>query len=445
MIGRHRLLVLTVTGWLVCCAATAAQDQGAAAPAQDAPAGRGGVIAIVNADLHTMSPAGRIASATLLVRDGRIAALGPDVDVPPGAEVIDAKGQPVTPGLISSATHLGLVEVSAAEDTVDQSESGGRLGAAFDISRGLNFNSTLIPIARADGLTHGIVVPADSAGAPFSGSAAVVNTGTGVDLLERTGIGMFAAVSGETASGSGQSRSAQWIVLRQALAAARDLPAGKQAAGAAQSLQDYLDRADLEALRPVLSGAMPLVIRTRRESDIRQAVQLGEDFGIRIVLMEANEAWRAADLLAARQVPVIIDPSDNLPRRFDEIGSRLENAAILHRAGVPLAFYVSQINMSHNVGIELRLLAGLAVANGLPREAALEAMSSGAARIWNLADHIGVLERGRNADLVVWSGDPLEVTTAPVAVLIDGERVSLATRQTQLRDRYHPARGGPKE
>jgi imidazolonepropionase-like amidohydrolase len=318
---------------------------------------------------------------------------------------------------------------------VDRSGSGGRLGAAFDISRGLNFNSTLIPIARADGLTHGVVVPSDSAVAPFAGSGVVINTGIGADLSERGAIGMFAAVSGETTSGSGQSRSAEWIVLRQALAAARDLPAGRSAA---QSLQDDLDRADLEALRPVLAGSVPLVLRVKRESDVRQAVALGEDFGIRVILYEATEAWRAADLLAQHRVPVILDPTDNLPRRFDEIGARLDNAAILHRAGVPLAFFVGGINMSHNVGIELRQSAGIAVANGLPRDAALAAITSGAARIWGIDDHAGALAPGRIADLVIWSGDPLEVTSAPVAVLVDGRRAPLETRQTELRNRYHP-------
>jgi imidazolonepropionase-like amidohydrolase len=424
------LLLLALAGSVAACAPTPSKAQ-----ATSAATGQNTVIAIVNADVHTMAAAGRLQGATVLIRDGKIAAIGADIEVPAAAEVIDAAGGPVTPGLISSATQLGLVEVSSSADTVDRSGSGGRLGAAFDISRGLNFNSTLIPIARADGLTHGVVVPSDSAVAPFAGSGVVINTGIGADLSERGAIGMFAVVSGETTSGSGQSRSAEWIVLRQALAAARDLPAGRSAA---QSLQDDLDRADLEALRPVLAGSVPLVLRVKRESDVRQAVALGEDFGIRVILYEATEAWRAADLLAQHRVPVILDPTDNLPRRFDEIGARLDNAAILHRAGVPLGFFVGGINMSHNVGIELRQSAGIAVANGLPRDAALAAITSGAARIWGIDDHAGALAPGRTADLVIWNGDPLEVTSAPVAVLVDGRRAPLETRQTKLRNRYHP-------
>ncbi len=403
-----------------------------------APAQTGAdVVAIVDADAHTMSAAGRVTGATILIRGGRIVALGPDVEVPDGARVIDAAGGPVTPGLISSATHLGLVEVSSAQDTVDRSGSGGRLGAAFDVSRGLNFNSTLIPIARADGLTHGVVIPADSAGAPFAGSGALINVGEGTDLLERASIASFATVTGETTGGAGQSRSAEWIILEQALAAAGALD--NRRPRDAGSLEDHLDWLNLLALRPLLSGAMPLVIRAKRESDLRQAAALGARLGIRVIVLDGEQAWRAADLLAARGVAVILDPTANLPVRFDEIGSRLDNAALLHRAGVAIGFYVSGLNMSHNVGQELRLNAGVAVANGLPWEAALEAVTAGAARIWGIADHAGALEPGRAADLVVWSGDPFEVTTWPVAVLVDGAVVSLETRQKRLRERYLPA------
>lgn len=396
------------------------------------------VTVIVHADAHTLSVAGRIENATIVLRGGKIIAIGADVEIPAGAEVIDAAGNPVTPGLISSATQLGLVEVSSSQDTVDRSESGGRLGASFDIQYGLNFNSVLIPIARADGLTHGIVMPDDSAEQPFAGIGALINVGTHENLLERSGVAMYAGIEGAATGSPGQSRSAQWIVLRRALTEARDSGGDGRGSDSAAELGMALKRADLEALRPVLEGRTPLVIRTKRESDIRQAVALGRDFGIRVILYDANEAWRAAKLLAEHQVPVILDPADNLPSRFDEIGSRLDNAAILHEAGVPLALHTSAFHMSHNAGLELRQAAGIAVANGLPWDAALEALTAGAASIWGIGDHIGRLETGMAADLVIWSGDPLEVTTWPLTVMIDGELMPLETRQTRLRDRYLP-------
>lgn len=401
-----------------------------------------GTLVVINAQAHTMTSRGVIEGATIVVRDGRIEALGADVAVPAGVKVIDARGSIVTPGLFSSATQLGLVEVTSSQDTVDRSESAGRLGAAFDIQYGLNFNSTLIPVARADGLTHGIVLPSESSEAPFAGVGAMLKLGPGNGSLERASVAMFANLDSQSTSDAGRSRSADWIVLRNALAQARAQGRGRHRELAALDLEQSLSRADIQALGPVLAGSMPLVIRARRESDIRQAVALATEFGIRVIIYEGNEAWRVAGLLATHRIPVVLDPSANLPRRFDEIGSRLENAALLHEAGVPLGFFVAQLHMSHNAGLELRQVAGLAVANGLPWHAALEALTSGAASIWGADAHIGRLEPGRAADFVIWDGDPLEVTSMPTFVLLDGLEVSLDTRQKQLRDAYHPARAG---
>lgn len=419
--------------------AACAHTEGAPDTLAEAASEPGGGIAIINARAYTVADAGVIENATIVIDGGRIAAVGAGLAPPPGIEVIDAQGMRVTPGLLSSATQLGLLEVSSAQDTVDRSESAGTLGASFDVRYGLNFNSTLIPIARADGLTHGVIVPSASAQAPFAGSGAFVKLESSAEFLERPGIAMYANLDSSSTSAAGRSRSANWIVLRHALRLAREVGSSR---AAASSLDDALEQADVAALLPVLSGDMPLVIRARREADIRQAVALGEEFGIRVVLYDANEAWRAADLLAAHDIPIILDPTDNLPSSFDEIGSRLDNAALLHAAGVRLGLYVSELQMSYNAGLELRQVAGLAVANGLPWDAALEALTAGAARIWGVEEHVGSLVPGKAGDLVIWSGDPFEVTTAPVAVLIDGRRVSLDNRQKQLRDRYSPVSAG---
>ena len=394
------------------------------------------ITAITNADAHSMTPAGRMENATILLKDATILAIGPDIGVPDGARIIDAQGHTVTPGLIASATYLGLVEVGSSLDTDDRSASSEMLGASFDIRYGLNFNSVLIPVARADGLTHAVVMPSASSQTPFAGTGVLINTGIGDDLLERAGIAMFAGIDGPSSSQPGQSRSSEWIVLRRALARARALK--RSGGNSGPSLDAALRRADLEALHPVLDRSVPLVIRTQRESDIREAVALALDFDIRVVLYQADEAWRVAELLAEHKVPVILDPMANLPRRFDNIGARLDAAAILHRAGVPLALHSWEFQMSHNAGQELRQAAGIGIANGLPWEAALEALTAGAARIWGVEDHIGALEAGMSADLVIWSGDPFEMTTRPLTVILDGQPVPLETRQTRLRDRYMP-------
>jgi imidazolonepropionase-like amidohydrolase len=395
-------------------------------------------LAIVNAEAWTMAREGPIEGATILIDAGRIVAVGRELAVPPGTRVIDAEGRLVTPGLMSAATQLGLVEVSSAHDTVDTNAADSPLGAAFDIQYGLNHNSMLIPIARADGLSRALVFPRRAAEVPFMGQGAAIVLIEGPGILETPRAALFAAVGGATTGAADRSRSAEWRLLRNALDEAAHLRQHARSYRTAAGRDQLLNRIDLEALLPVLDGRVPLAIFTRRESDIRQAVQLADDYGVRLVLLGATEAWRAAELLAARRIPVVLDPLDNLPMSFDEIGARLDNAAILAAAGVKVAFYVSGIHMSHNVGSSLREGAGVAVANGLPWQTALAAMTVNAAQAWGIADRYGTLEPGREADLVIWDGDPLEPMSAPVVVLIRGKQVSLETRQSRLRDRYHP-------
>lgn len=396
--------------------------------------------AIVNARAVTLTPAGTIEGATVVVRDGRIAAVGAGVPAPPGARVLDARGRYVTPGLMNAFTRLGLVEVGSVAEVTDHAATSGPVGAAFDVQYGLNPNSTLLPLARADGLTRALVAPSASPVVPFAGIGAVIRLRPGPDVLDRAGAAEFAAVGGATAAAAGGSRAVQWVLLRNALreaGRARDKPL---AAAATPGRDLLLGRLDAEALAPVLGGRMPLAILAERESDIRQAARMADDFGIGVVIVGGAEAWRAADLLAARKVPVVLDPLADMPMSFDQMGARLENAALLHRAGVRIAFYAPGIHMSHNAGLAIRESAGVAVAHGLPWAAALAALTVNPARIWGVAERYGTLEPGRDADVVVWSGDPLEVTSAPDVVLIAGEEVSLETRQTALRDRYHPRR-----
>lgn len=208
---------------------------------------------------------------------------------------------------------------------------------------------------------------------------------------------------------------------------------------------------------PVLERRMPLAVLANREADIRQAVSVGRTQGISIVIVGGAEAWRAADLLAANQVPVILDPLDELPVSFDVIGARRDNAALLARAGVLISFMVSGqgIYLSYDVGPALREGAGMAVANGLPYPQAIRAITQSAGRIWGdpaaagrpaAAGKPGIaaaLVAGAAADLVIWDADPLEPSSAPTVVMFGGREISLQTRQTLLRDRYRPPAAGP--
>ena len=400
---------------------------------------RAETIAIVDAVLHTVSGE-PVEGGTVLIENGKIADIGRDVDVPDAARVIDAGGRTVTPGLMNAGTQLGLVEVSSAEDTVDHRVGTGPLGAAFDVQYALNPNSTLLPIARADGLTRALAVPTSTTGAPFNGMAALLVLRETPDLLARPQAAMVATVGGWDAAAEnvGGSRSAQWLLLRNGLEEARHYREHRRDYVTAAGRDQLLNRLDIEALQPVVAGDMPLAIAAARESDIREAVRLAEDYGVRVVVTGGAEAWRAADLLAERGIPVVLNPFDNLPRTFDAVGARLDNAAILVRAGVLVAFSVDGIHASHNAGSAIREAAGLAVANGLPWTEALRALTANPARIWGMADRYGTLQPGRDADLVIWSGDPLEPGTQALQVFVQGEPVSLETRQTKLRDRYHP-------
>jgi imidazolonepropionase-like amidohydrolase len=191
-------------------------------------------------------------------------------------------------------------------------------------------------------------------------------------------------------------------------------------------------------LGAVLAGREPLAIFTDRESDIREAIRFAHDFSVRVVIMGGAEAWRAADALAAARIPVVLDPQANMPTSFDELGNRLDAAAILQKAGVTVAFGMAggAIEASYNAGLDLREGAGLAVANGMPYFEALKAITVNARSLWGGGD--GTLAAGQPADLVVWDGDPLEPSTNALAVLIDGQPVSTDTRQRALEQRYLP-------
>jgi imidazolonepropionase-like amidohydrolase len=400
-------------------------------------AARGETIAIVGATVYTMDRPAPIENATVVIRDSRIAGVGEGLAPPNGARVLEGKGRTLTPGLVNAATQLGLIEVDSVPDTNDATVTSGPLGAAFDVEYALNPNSTSVAIARADGITRAVSFPGGSAVAPFTGAGALIRLAPARDLLEQPRVAVFAQVGGMNAARSGGSRSAQWVLVRNALSEARDFGRGHRSGAPRDQLLTHLDA---EALQPVLAGRTPLAIETARESDLREAIRLASDFGIKVIIVGGAEAWRVASLLAERRIPVILDPFDDYPATFDETGARLDNAALLQRAGVTIAFTLPWIHRSHNAGSVLREAAGLAAANGLSRIDALRAITLNPARIWGLDGRTGTIAPGKDADMVLWDGDPLEPASAPVAVMIDGQLCPLATRQSRLRDRYAPAR-----
>jgi imidazolonepropionase-like amidohydrolase len=400
--------------------ATAAQAAGAAP------------LAIVHAQAWTGQAAEPIADATIVVDAGKIVSVASKGPPPAGATVIDAAGHPVTAGLVNAAAQLGLTEITSAQDTRDLAAAGEALGPAFDVTLGLNANSTLVELARADGVTRALSFPAASGAAPFSGLAATIRLREGPDIVDHARAALFVVIGGSAWPRAAGSRGAQWALLRAALDDAR-APAPATPRPAAREAQSA-------ALRDVLAGRLPLAILTHRESDIRQAIRLASDYAVRVVIVGGGEAWRAAPALAAARIPVVLDPDANLPYTFDELGARQTNAAILAKAGVMVAFGLAggRLEQNYNAGLALREAAGIAVSNGLSYAEALRAVTVNPIAIWRRGEPAGLIAPGQDADLVVWDGDPLEPSTNATAVIVEGKSVSLETRQDLLARRYLP-------
>ena len=430
---------------------------GAACAALAAPASAQ-TIAITNARLEPISgPA--IPSGTIVLKDGKIVALGAGVTAPAAATVIDAKGGVVTPGLIAPSSNLTASEISGVRETRDDG-TGSALSAGFDIAYSVNPASPMIGLARDGGITASAVTPvlsgagggahehaddgvveemtagATGSGDPplFGGQAAFVRLQAGdSDLVESSKLAVTVSLGEAGARAAGGSRGASIVLIKSALEDARAF-AKNRSAFEQGATRDYgLSRLDLMALIPVVQGKTPLLVRVHRASDIRLALKLAAEEKVRIILEGAEEGWLVAAEIAKAGVPVIIDTQADLPESFETLGSRLDNAARLNAAGVLVAINGSR---DFNNLRQERLNAGLAVANGLPYPAALASVTLNPAKIWGMDGKIGSLEVGKTADVVLWTGDPLETTTWADKVFIAGVEQPRDSRQTQLRDRY---------
>jgi imidazolonepropionase-like amidohydrolase len=194
---------------------------------------------------------------------------------------------------------------------------------------------------------------------------------------------------------------------------------------------DYTIR-DLEAILRVLNKEIPLIVRSNRAKDLLRMISLSNQYGIKIIFYGAKEGWRIADVLARESIPVILDPMDNIPDSFDAIAARMDNAALLNAAGVKILI-TSQ--STHNSYLS-RQGAGNAAAYGLPQDEALKALTINVADVFGLSKDRGSIEVGKSADLVIWDGNPLEVSSFATAVMIEGHSISLMSRSKRLRDKY---------
>jgi len=395
--------------------------------------------AIVGGKVHTVGPMGTIENGTVLIVDGRIAAVGDDVAVPAGAETIDATGKVVTPGLFSPFGQLGLVEVSSSAGPTDYSQRGTQFTAGFDVADAYDRRSTLIAINRIEGVTRAVVAPTpgypdeSGSGHILAGLAAVVNLGDN-NVLDRRGAAMVVVLGQSGSYFAGGTRTAAWLTLRNAMNEAIDYREHKGDFERGMRRGYVHSVNDLEALQGVINGNTPMIVSVDRATDIEVLIDFVDEFSVTAIIIGGSEAWMVANELAAANIPVIVGPSANLPGSFDAINARFGSASILVAAGVKVAIADSD-SQTHNAR-NMTQSAGIAVAHGLDWDAALRAITLTPAEIYGVATATGSLETGKAADVVIWPGDPLELTNYPEAVFINGEAVPMVSRQTLLRDRY---------
>ncbi len=398
-------------------------------------------VLIRNATVHTATERGTLQNADVLVRGGRIAAVGSGLSAGGDAQVIDAQGKPLTPALFGGITGIGIEEVSAEDGTTDASLALGAdakhmtVRPEFDVTLAYNPDSLLVPVARVEGIGWTLLGTGSTAGGSIvGGQGGVVRLDGSLDPIGPRIL--FVDLGAGSAELTGDSRAAQWMLLDQLIDEVR----GRIPQDANMAL---LTPAGRDTLKKYFGGGGRVMVGINRAADIRQLLRWAKRRDVRIAISGGAEAWRVARELAAADVPVFVDPLANLPGNFDRIGATMENAARLHAAGVRVGFTQSG-DASHNAR-KIRQLAGNAVANGLPWEAGLAGLTSVPATALGVADQIGAIAPGRRADLVLWTGDPLEVNTVAQQVWLDGRAIEMRSRQTELRDRYlHGETGLPR-
>ncbi|TNE60973.1 MAG: amidohydrolase [Alphaproteobacteria bacterium] len=388
-------------------------------------------VAITGGTAFTHGGTGKVDNATVLISAGKVTSVTSGGDVPAGYRVVDARDKWVTTGFMVSGTTLGMMEVPSWAGMNDASAPKADHTIGMDATEAINPDTTLIPITRIEGVTRAVIGFTGSKDM-WLGQGAVINLGNGEDLVTRSRAFVTLNITENGAEDAGGSRAALWDVINAKLEAAD--PRGKKDDKKDKDDDKKKDKGDLntEALARLFDHKESLLVIANRKSDILKAISLKERFGLDVILYDADEAWRVADRLAAAKIPVILDPIDNLPESFEDLSATGAAAARLHAAGVKIAFVGPD---TQNARLVVQS-AGNAVAMGLPWEAAVDAITVNPAEIFGVSASYGTLEAGKDADVVVWNGDPLEVMTSPDVIFIKGEEIPLVSRQTKLRDRY---------
>ncbi len=394
-------------------------------------------IAITGAKIYPVSSA-PIENGTVLIRDGKIVAVGADISIPSDARRIDAGGKWVTPGLVNSGTQLGLVEIGQVGDTRNDAARGrDNIAAAFTVWEGLNTASVLIAPARHDGVTNVVILPTGNQ--LVSGQAAMLTLvdGLATDMVLKTPVAMVAQVQDPNGAGT-NARGELLVRLRELIEDTRAFIRNRAAYERAETRDYAASRLDLQAMIPVVEGRLPLLVIADKATDIDAALRIAREEKLKLMIGGGAEAWMVASRLAAANVPVLTGAMNNIPGSFNLLGQRQENIALLRRAGVQVVI-VGNAGGGDEEAFNVRNIkqeAGNAVAYGMTWDDALRAVTLAPAEVFGVSDRIGSLQPGRDGNVVIWSGDPFEFSTVAEHVFIRGREYTEPDRQQLLTERY---------
>lgn len=367
----------------------------------------------------------------ILITDNKIVEVGKFLNSS-SAKVIEARGKPVTPGLISPISNLGVVEINALDVTND--DEPDFFGPGFSVFNAFNPHSTLIPWNRSNGVTSSISSPGYSSQI-FKGMGSFYLLDGDIDITGNADVAMYARLG---AIGGSRAETIQIMESMFELALNKDELELEELLGTTFASSMDMQLQDIQALSRVVNREIPLVLEVNRAIDILQALRLKNDYDLELVLMSVEEAPLVLDQILASGVSVIIDPMDNIPDSFDELASNIKLGGILSNAGIKVMFSTQR---SHNYHL-MRQGAGNAVAHGMTYQAGISGMTSIVADVFNIQDR-GSIKEGYFADIVIWSEDPLEPSAYPTTVIINGSEISLETRASRLTERYTDKRDIP--
>jgi len=404
-------------------------------------------VAVTNARLVIGDGSAPVEGGTVVVRDGRVVAAGAGVAVPAGVPVVDAGGRWVTPGLFAGFSRVGIVEVDGVSETDDSAAGNSPFNAAIDVSPAVNPKTSAVTVNRAEGITRAVVAP-EARGSIFAGQGAIIDLGVDMNAVSKPRAFQFMVYGEEGARRAGGSRPAAIAMLKNILFEVRDY-ARAPASFADRGKDALLTRADAQALVPVVTGQVPLLVHVERASDILVVLDLKREVpALKLVLVGANEGWTVAPQIAAAKVPVLASALSDLPASFEQLAATQSNIGRMQAAGVLVGIGMinddeaRQARLIKQYAGNLVALTKVTGASGLDWGQAFATISSKPAEAMGMGGEFGSLRPGRRGDVVVWDGDPLEIGTAAVRVFIDGVEQPVETRQDQLRKRYFDPKEG---